>query len=101
MSTNKIERLKRKLEEESRKLKEIEAMYNFEVRKKMNHAKFIIAGELLKYPEKEKIIKQIIEGKEFSAKDAECLKILLDWYKITNINVKQRQNDLDNELIKA
>ncbi len=101
MSINKIEKLKRKLEEESRKLKEIEAMYNFEVRKKMNHAKFIIAGELLKYPEKEKIIKQIIEGKEFSAKDAECIKILLDWYKITNISVKQRQNDLDNELIKA
>lgn len=105
MSINKIEKLKRKLEEESRelkeKLKEIEAMYNFEVRKNLNHAKFIIAGELLKYPEKEKIIKQIIEGKEFSAKDAECLKILLDRYKITNINVKQRQNDLDNKLIKA
>jgi len=101
MSINKIERLKRKIEEESRKLKQIEAVYNSELRKKMNHAKFIIAGELLKYPEKEKIIKQIIEGKEFSAKDAECIKILLDWYKITNINVKQRQNDLDNNLIKA
>jgi len=82
MSMDKMEKLKRKLEEESKKLKQIEAMYNTELRKKMNHAKFIIAGELLKSPDREEILKKLLENKTYKERDNECLKILLAEYKI-------------------
>jgi len=82
MSMDKLERLKRKIEEESRKLKQIEAVYNSELRKKMNHAKFIIAGELLKSSDREEILKKLLKDKTYSKRDDECIKTLLSEYKI-------------------